>query len=186
MRSWRVGLAALVALAVLGCATPEAPPERTYTGRFAATAIDGARKDSVSGHFSIEVRGNRQVIDLATPVGTTIARVQIEPGRAQATGPQLRTATGPDAEELVEQLLGWRLPVSGLADWLEGRPDPSRPARTQMNGPRVSAIEQDGWTIRIDEYSPATNKPRRLSLDRAMMGREPALSVRLIVDDPAV
>jgi outer membrane lipoprotein LolB len=186
MRSGRIWLAALLALALAACATPSAPPERVYSGRFSATATDGGRQNnSVSGRFTVEVRGNRQLIELATPVGTTVARIEIEPGRAQATGPQMQTVTGPNADELVERLLGWRLPVTGMADWLEGRPEPSRAARTRMSGERISEIEQDGWTIRIDEYSAATNKPRRLSLERPMTGREPAVSVRLIVDDPA-
>jgi outer membrane lipoprotein LolB len=159
--------------------------ERAYTGRFSAMAQGNGRPSSVSGHFTVEVRGRQQVIELATPVGTTVARIEIEPGRATATGPQMQMETGPNADELLERLFGWRLPVSGLADWLEGRPEPSRPARTQRAGDRISVIEQDGWTIRIDEYSSTTNKPSRLALDRPMADGSPAVSVRLIVDDPA-
>jgi outer membrane biogenesis lipoprotein LolB len=55
-----------------------------------------------------------------------------------------------------------------------------------MDSERISRIEQDGWTIRIEEYSTVTNKPRRLQLDRPMVNGQPAVSVRLIVDDPAV
>lgn len=186
MPSHRVALAAFaVVLALTACATPSAVPERAFSGRFSATAVGAAPATTVNGRFTIEVRGSRQIIDLATPVGTTVARIEIEPGKAVATGPQLQTATGTDADALVESLLGWRLPVSGLADWLEGRPEPSRPARTQSNGNRISLIEQDGWTVRIDEYSAATNKPRRLSMERPLSGSQPAVSVRLIVDDPA-
>jgi len=182
-RPWLPALA--LALAVAGCATAPVPAERSYAGRFFAIAQGDGRPSSVSGRFTVEVRGSRQLIDLATPVGTTVARIEIEPGRATAVGPQLQTATGPNADELIEQLLGWRLPVSGLADWLEGRPEPSRPARTERSGDRISVIEQDGWTIRIDEYSAATNRPSRLALDRPVAGHQPSVSVRLIVDDPA-
>jgi outer membrane lipoprotein LolB len=179
---WLAGLT--LTLGLTACATAPTPVERAYSGRFSATAQADARPSSVSGRFTVEVRGNRQLIDLATPIGTTVARIEIEPGRATATGPEMQTASGPDADQLIEQLLGWRLPVAGLSDWLEGRPEPSRPARTQMNGNRVSSIEQDGWTIRIDEYSTLTNKPRRLQLDRPQLDGQPAVSVRLIVDDP--
>jgi outer membrane lipoprotein LolB len=172
-RALRVGLAAL-ALWLGACATPTPPPERVYSGRFAATANNGERRETISGLFTLEVRGARKTIDLATPVGTTVARIEIEPGRATATGPQLQTASGPDADLLVESMLGWRLPVSGLADWIDGRPSPDRPASTQ-----------DGWTIRYAEYSPVTQRPRRLLLERASAGVGPALSVRLIVDEPA-
>jgi len=176
---------AVLVLALAACATPSAPPERVTSGRFSATASNGDKRDSISGRFTIEVRGAQQVIDLATPVGTTVARIDIEPGRATATGPQMQTASGPNADELIEQVLGWRLPVAGLADWIEGRPDPARPARTRRDGDRVSEIEQDGWTIRIPEYSPTTTRPRRLDLDRPMIGTHPAVTVRLVVDDPA-
>lgn len=186
MPSHRVGLAAFAwVLALTACAIPSIPPERSYSGRFSATALGGPPGNAVSGRFTIEVWDRRQVIDLATPVGTTIARIEIEPGKAVATGPQLQSATGPDADALVESLLGWRLPVSGLASWIDGRPEPSRPARTQRDGDRIITIEQDGWTIRIDEYSGATSKPRRLSMERPVSGSQPAVSVRLIVDDPA-
>lgn len=181
---WRPGIAA-AALVLGACATPTTAPERTFAGRFAATSVDGERRDSVSGRFSIEVRGTRQTIDLATPIGTTIARIEIEPGRASATGPQMQTATGPDADELVERLLGWRLPVAGLSDWIDGRPVPARPARTQRNGDRITEIEQDGWIIRIAEYSSITARPRQLVMERPPAGLAPALSVRLIVDDTA-
>jgi outer membrane lipoprotein LolB len=182
-RALRVGLAAL-ALWLGACATPAPPPERVYSGRFAATASNGERRESISGLFTLEVRGARKTIDLATPVGTTVARVEIEPGRATATGPRLQTASGPDADLLVEGMLGWRLPVSGLADWIDGRPSPDRPASMQREAGRVSEIVQDGWTIRYAEYSAVTQRPRRLSLERASAGTGPALSVRLIVDEP--
>jgi len=179
----RLALMACV-LALTACGTPSHPPERTYNGRFSATAHGATAGNAVSGRFTVEVQGSRQVIDLTTPIGTTVARIEIEPGRAVATGPQLQTTTGPDAETLVERLIGWRLPVSGLADWLEGRPEPTRPARIQYDGSRISIIEQDGWTIRIDEYSAATSKPRRLSMERPVSSGQPAVLVRLVVDDP--
>ena len=176
-RAFRVGIAAL-ALWLGACATPTPPPERVYSGRFVAIADNGERRDSVSGLFTIEVRGARKTIDLATPVGTTVARIEIEPGRATATGPQLQTASGPDADQLVEGLTGWRLPVAGLVDWIDGRPSPDRPASTQREGGRISEIEQDGWTIRYAEYSSVTQRPRRLVLERRAVGAGPALSVR--------
>jgi outer membrane lipoprotein LolB len=178
-----VGVTA-VALWLGACATPATAPERSYAGRFSAIAIDGERRESMSGRFTLEIRGAQQRIDLATPVGTTVARIEIEPGHATATGPQLQSASGPDAERLVEELLGWKLPVSGLADWIEGRPIPDRPATTLRDGDHISEIVQDGWSIRIAEYSPTTQRPRRLLMDRPPADGRPALSVRVIVDDP--
>ena len=122
-----------------------------YTGRFSAVATQAERRESVSGRFSVEVRGDRQRIDLATPLGTTVARIEVGPDGASASGPGMEEERGPDADALAEQLLGWRLPVSGLSDWIEGRPAPSRPARVERDGDRAVLIEQDGWTVRLAE-----------------------------------
>jgi outer membrane lipoprotein LolB len=180
----RAGAAAALVAVLTACASAPTPPERTSAGRFAATATRDDARQSVSGRFALQVSGPRRTLELSTPVGTTVARIEIEPGRASVTGPQLDTVTGSDADALVERVLGWRLPVTGLADWLEGRPDPSRPARTVRDGERLT-LEQDGWTIVIEETSPITGKPRRLTLLRPERSPEPALTVRLIVDEPA-
>lgn len=167
------------------CATPASkPPERSYAGRFSALAMRATDSQSVSGRFSLEVRGAQQVFDLSTPIGTTVARVEIDASGARAFGPQFEEVRGNDADVLAERVLGWRLPISGLADWIEGRPAPGRPARIEKNGARTALIEQDGWTIRVVEYFEPGGQPRRLFIERPAMDSQPAVSVRLIIDDP--
>ncbi|MGH6622968.1 MAG: lipoprotein insertase outer membrane protein LolB [Burkholderiaceae bacterium] len=179
----------VIALLSACASTPVAPPERSYSGRFAATATRGSETQNVSGRFSLEVRGTEQVFDLATPIGTTIARVEIGPNGARARGPQLDEVRGDNADALAERLLGWPLPVGGLADWIEGRPVPGRPARVERIDGRVASIVQDGWTIQVAESFEAVNqvaprRPRRLVIERPASGPDPAVTVRLILDDP--
>lgn len=183
MRAARSATIVLTAL-LAACATVVTPPDRSYAGRFSATAILGEQRESVAGRFNLEVRGARQTLDLATPLGTTLARIDVEPGNARATGSQMQELRGPDAEALTEQLLGWRLPVGGLADWIEGRPAPGRAARVERDGARIVLIEQDGWTIHLPESLETVARPRRLLLERAAAPNTPAVSVRLIVDEP--
>ena len=75
---------------------------------------------------------------------------------------------------LTEQLLGWRLPVSGLADWIEGRPVPQRFARIERDGERIVLFEQDGWVIRLSEYLRRFCSPAP-SGARAPVGRKHAV-----------
>ena len=168
-----------------GCATPIlAPPDRAYSGRFAVTTALGEQRENVSGRFNLEIRGPQQIVELASPLGTTVARVEIEPGGARATGAQMQEVRGADADTLTQQLLGWPLPVSGLVDWIEGRPVPTRVAHVEREGGRVVLLEQDGWTIRLPEYSEATARPRRLVLERPAAANTPSVVLRLIVDEP--
>jgi len=179
-------LVVLLATILAGCAAvPATTPDRLYTGRFSAVATQGDKRESVSGRFSVEVRGDRQRIDLATPLGTTVARIEVGPDGASASGPGMQDARGPDADALAEQLLGWRLPVSGLSDWIEGRPVPSRPARVERDGNRTVLIDQDGWTVRIAETFAASDRPRLVVLERAASPLAPGVVLRLVVDDPA-
>ena len=179
-------LAVLFAAFLAACATaPETTPDRVHTGRFSAVATQGDRRESVSGRFSVEVRGDRMRVDLATPLGTTVARIEVGPEGASANGPGMREARGPDADALAEQLLGWRLPVSGLSDWIEGRPVPSRPARLERDGNRLVLIEQDGWAVRLADTFATSGRPRLIVLERTASPSAPGVVLRLIVDDPA-
>lgn len=180
----------LTSLALLtACATPaRSPADRAYSGRFAVTTASAEKRESVSGRFALEIRGPQQILELSSPLGTTVARIEVEPGGARATGAQMQEVRGADADALTEKLLGWPLPVSGLADWIEGRPVPSRVARVERDGARIVLLEQDGWTIRLSEYfdvTGATDRPRRLVLERPATANTPSVLLRLIVDEPA-
>ena len=182
----RAAMLAVCCTLLAACATTSrAPPDRSYSGRFSATTVAGEKRENVSGRFSLEIRGSQQTLDLLSPLGTTVARIEVEPGGARATGAQMQEVRGPNADVLTEQLLGWTLPVSGLADWIEGRPAPDRVARVERDAGHVVLIEQDGWTIRLAEPSESTARPRRLVLERAAAANAPAVTLRLVVDEPA-
>ena len=180
-------LAVLLASVALltACATPpRSAPDRAYSGRFAVTTAFEEQRENVSGRFTLEIRGPQQIVELASPLGTTVARIEIEPGGARATGARMQEVRGADADALTEQLLGWPLPVSGLADWIEGRPVPQRSARVERDGEGTVLIEQDGWVIRLSEYFEGAVRPRRLALERPAGANTPSVTLRLIVDEP--
>lgn len=191
-RRGRALAAALAATALAGCASlpPAPPPERVHSGRFAATAELDGRRDNTSGRFTLTVFTDRLVLDLATPLGTTLARAELTPAGAtlRATGADgnVQQAQGRDGEALAEQLLGIPLPVTGIRDWIVGRAAPARPAQVSADG---NAIEQDGWSIRIDERFAGADRPlpRRLTMTRPArtLPPAPAITLRLFLDDAA-
>lgn len=175
--------AAIAAAALLAaCATPpRAAPEQSWTGRFSATASLGQWRDSVSGRFLLERSGQTLALELSTPIGGTVARIESSPAGARARGLRIAETTGPDAETLAEQLLGFALPVRGLPDWIEGRAMPGSPAAVTPATGATEQIEQDDWAIRIqDRYGSGT--PRRLLLERAAQGQAPAVKLQLVID----
>jgi outer membrane lipoprotein LolB len=183
-----ISLLAVALLADCTSLAPIAPADRVYSGRFAANVTGVEQRESVSGRFTLAVRGGSITIDLASPLGNTLARVQATQDRATLTAPQsdgsLATWEGTSPEALTERVLGWRLPVSGLADWIAGRPAPDRPARQLPDSGPAQRIEQDGWTITVEERFDESDQPRRLSLDRPSIANAPAVRLRLVVDGP--
>lgn len=181
---------ALLALvtALLGACTTLAPvreAERVHQGRFSVTATWPDRAENSSGRFSLAIHGDGLTLDLASPLGNTMARIDTDASGARMTAPgangEVQRLRGANADALAEEVLGWSLPVSGIGDWIIGRPVPVRPHQTIADG---TAIEQDGWTIRVLDRFAANAAPRRLNFERAAAPNSPAVTLRLVLDDP--
>jgi outer membrane lipoprotein LolB len=189
--AWRRAALPFLALVVAGgCASlaPVEPAPQVYTGRFSASIERGSEREAISGRFTLAASAQRITLDLASPLGNTLARVASDAGGATLTSPRadgtLATWQGDSADALAESVLGYRLPVTGLADWIAGRATPGRPAGVSPERGPAQRIEQDGWVIDIDERFEPGGAPRRLSLQRAATGAQaPALRLRLVLDD---
>jgi len=140
---------------------------------------------SYSGRFAVD--RSEVTLDLSTPLGTTVARVQSGAAGARLTVPTaggLRTEQGPDPDALSLQVLGWTLPVSGIGDWIEGRPAAGRPYRLDPGQDGNALLEQDGWTIRFEPRG-SDGRIRRLDMSRPQRSDAPAVSLRVVLDSEA-
>jgi outer membrane lipoprotein LolB len=184
-RAWLgTGLAAILLAA---CATPQkigrdssdAAFERA--GRFAVSVnYFGGRHEAVQGGFAWRDAGNTLTLDLANPLGNTLARVEVEPGMATLTrsNGEREQAAHPDA--LVEQVLGSPIPVSGLRDWLRGRAGQAGVSGLQKNEQgQIGAFSQDGWRVQLSRYD--GQGPALLQMNRNESNRN--ISVRLVIDE---
>ncbi|HUL65675.1 MAG TPA: outer membrane lipoprotein LolB [Burkholderiaceae bacterium] len=171
------------------CSTTPAPTvERQYVGRFSVVASLAGKRENGSGRFKLAVESNSIVLDLETPLGSTLARVEVDSRGARLTAPSdsgPREVHGADAEALTNEALGWPLPVAGFRDWIEGRPVPTKPSTDRTTG-AGKAFEQDGWTISVlERFEQGRGAPRRLLLERPETPQPaPAISLRLVLDEP--
>jgi len=112
---------------------------------------------------------------LTSPVGQSVARISRDGDRYRLLTGDNKEYQARDAESLTEQALGWRLPLSGLSDWVQGRPNPDRPAEVSGAAGDGLAIRQDGWRVAYEEFR--DGRPYRLRLSRE------SLEIRLVVDE---
>jgi outer membrane lipoprotein LolB len=195
-RSTLAWMAAGVVL-VSGCATRPHEPStsnattsvtaqtsRAYHGRFAVQYNDqNGQQRNAYGNFSWQETGDTVTLQLLNPLGQTLAIVTSSPSSATLELPNRAPQTATNVSELMQNTLGFALPVEGLRYWLQPSPAPTSRARTTMdssseNG-RLKEIEQDGWTINYLAYADApASGVKRLNLSRA----EPPLDIKLVLD----
>lgn len=183
---------------LLGCvAAPRAipggvPPARTWAQRQALLLREvdhfslRGRLGASNGHtsFSGALRWQQQGMDadlaLSGPLGFGSARVQLTDGRVTLTGSDGQKLAGSAANQQLSAMLGFDPPLRSLRYWVLGVNDPLQSAAPSLDDrQRLMQLQQAGWRIDYDEYSPVAGQwlPRRLTLSRAN------LRLKLVIDD---
>jgi outer membrane lipoprotein LolB len=192
-----LGFAAAAVVALAGCASvkPQGPStsnaatavtaqtSRAYQGRFAIQYNDqNGQQRNAYGNFSWQETGDTVTLQLRNPLGQTLAIVTSSPASATLELPNRQPLTADNVSTLMQNALGFALPVEGLRYWLQPSPAPTSRAKTEQDPEqptRLKQITQDGWTIDYLAYADApASAVKRLNLSRA----EPPLDIKLVLD----
>ncbi len=72
-------------------------------------------------------------------------------------------------EALLQQALGWSLPLESLAYWVKGIPAPNHPAELKFdNNGQPFHLTQSDWQIELDRYQPLGDMmlPHKITMSR--------------------
>jgi outer membrane lipoprotein LolB len=86
---------------------------------------------------------------------------------------RVKTTTGEqfsltDPETELREKFGWSIPVHSMRYWMLTLPDPEGEAAETTNGAReLVLLEQLGWTVAYDGYTPTEGRsmPRKITMD---------------------
>lgn len=173
----------LLSLFLAGCSSAPVVVERpaqldapfAFNGRVAVK--QGERRHSMGVRW-VHRAGEDELLLLA-PLGKTVARIHRDAQKAtlDASGKQY---TALDMETLMQDVLGWQLPLSGLRYWVMAMPslDDEFHIERAANG-QVSLLRQQDWEISYSRYAADTPDalPLRLKLQRDGM------EVLLLIDE---
>lgn len=164
-------------------------PSIELSGRLSVRYEQNGKEEAVHGNFTWTQTPKRSIVGLLSPLGQTMAKIEISPERALLSQPGHAVRTAPDVDTLTAETLGWPLPVAGLREWLQG-------FGTDANGHRFVAspinaqapiVTAEGWKLRYlswheDEHMPSRSYPRRLDLERntAQAGE---VALRIVIDN---
>ncbi|HJS77383.1 MAG TPA: outer membrane lipoprotein LolB [Burkholderiales bacterium] len=137
--------ALLVACAQVEIRPPEGPLEFSLAGRIAAR-YGG---ESFTGNIAWRhARGGDELL-ISTPTGQGVAQIVRQGEAVLLKTAEPREYRDNDAEALTERVLGFRIPIDGLADWVQGKRSPH--------------LEDRGWKVEYQDYD-AERRPTRMRL----------------------
>lgn len=166
------GCASLVAVSI-----PDGDLEFEMQGRAAL------RYGTEGGSTRITWRHSGAADDLliTTSLGQGVARITRQDGLVRLVTVDGNEYSAADAETMTESVLGWRLPLAGLPNWVRGQPAAGSPAQTQNDeSGRIASIEQDAWRITYTAWD--EKLPSRLTLNHDGVGGNAPVEIRLIID----
>ncbi|HEY3595942.1 MAG TPA: lipoprotein insertase outer membrane protein LolB [Paraburkholderia sp.] len=190
-------LAAAAIVALSGCAgiQPQGPSTsnaataltaqttRAYHGRFSVQYVDqNGDQRNAYGNFDWRETGDTVTLQLRNPLGSTLAIITSSPASATLELPNRQPIVADNVSTLMQNSLGFALPVEGLRYWLQPSAAPTSQAKTipdPQEQSRLKEIQQDGWTIDYLAYAdaPATG------VKRVNLAREaPPLDIKLVLD----
>jgi outer membrane lipoprotein LolB len=149
----RAALLCAAVLVIAGCAQLETrvPDDVRFdlSGRLAVRYGE----EAFTGNLAWRHAGSADELLITSSLGAGVARLVRDGGSVVLSTAEPKEYRGSDAEELTQQVLGFRVPVAGLADWVRGRVSDTSPAEVQYGeGGRLRSLEQAGWRVEYLEY----------------------------------
>ena len=90
-------------------------------------------KDAFTGNIAWRHAKSADEMLITSSLGAGVARIVREGDSVVLTTAEPREYRASDAEALTEEVLGFRLPLSGLADWVRGRPSDTAAAKADYD-----------------------------------------------------
>jgi outer membrane lipoprotein LolB len=176
MRSALFSLCLLLA----GCATIEPQPSVPIGEAFFLSGRVSVKygAEAASGRITWQHDAVSDELLFSAPFGQGVARIVWRDAVASLTTSDQKLYQAGDVETLTEQVLGWRLPLAGLPDWVRGRAAAGAPAQTRLDASqRLAELRQSGWLVEFLDYAGESGLPSRLRLSRQ------EVELRLVIDE---
>ena len=145
MKKAVLAAAFLAACAQVEIKPPEGPLEFSLAGRIAARY----RSEAFTGNIAWRHAKTGDELLITTPTGQGVAQIVRQGDAVLLKTAEPREYRAADSESLTERVLGFPVPIEGLAEWVQGKPAPE--------------LESRGWRVEYQEYD-EQRRPRRMRL----------------------
>lgn len=143
-------------------------------GRFAVT--QGQKGGNAS--FLWQQSDPLYQVKLHGPFGAGALMITGSPRHVYARDAKGKKYQADSPEQLMQQIVGWHVPLSGLRYWIRGIPIPNVPITSmQLNSDGcLQQLAQDGWSIQYIEYT-----FDKIALPKMIQLHNPKLKIKLVI-----
>ena len=138
------------------------------------------------GFYNVGIRWQRHengrfMMLLEAPFGQGVLRIDaVGPEEFHLRLPDGQLFVNNTVEALMEDVVGWSLPFSGLDYWVRGLPNPGGDYRHRLDADgRAQSIRQDGWDIAYLDYFAKTSEP---TLPRKLTLTNEKVTLKLVIE----
>ena len=168
----RVLLAGILAFIGAGCSHLEKAPEpfgQEIAGRFSIIVTGQGNRQTHAGNFSLVFSEKSMRLDLGHPLAGVQARLLSEPGVTRLETADGMIRVGNSSEQLMQQELGFFLPIEPFAKWVTQKIVTTEPQT------------DNGWSVRCLEQDP-NGLPALVRLTRDETAFTPGIRLTVVID----
>jgi outer membrane lipoprotein LolB len=170
--SWgRLAATCLLAFTLAACSTLPKPPVTTTASASSQQRIQrlaAVRQFSLEAKLAVQYNGKGYTARLEwqhegqedhmrifSPLGQQVALIHRTAQSVTLTDQGGKQHHAADVASLTERLLGWRLPLTGLSQWILGIPHNASPYQASfLASGEPATLTQDDWRIEYEDYQP--------------------------------
>jgi outer membrane lipoprotein LolB len=198
-QSWgRMAASCLLAMTLAACSTLPKPPV-SQTANSAAQqrmqSLAAVQQFSLQAKLAVQYSGKGYTARLEwqhsgqedhmrifSPLGQQVALIQRTAQSVTLTDQNGKQHHANDVASLTESLLGWRLPLAGLSQWILGIPHSGSPYQASYvaSGEPVT-LTQDDWRIEYEDYQPTALNGTNASLPYTTRLQQQDIRLKLVI-----
>lgn len=159
----------LLGLMLASCASLQPPPTQTIASTASQQRmqrLQAVQAFSLEAKLAVQYAGKgytarmewqhqaqEDTMRIFSPLGQQVALIHRTQQAVTLTDQSGKQHEATDVASLTERLLGWRLPLAGLSQWILGVPHQASPFQANYLESGVPAsLTQDQWQIYYDDY----------------------------------
>lgn len=117
-----------------------------------------------------------------SPLGQQVALIERDAKQVTLTDQSGKIHQANDVSSLTEQLLGWRLPLTGLSQWILGAPHTASPFQASyLEQGEPARLMQDQWQIDYDDYRQGSLQGVSLPLPHITRLQQQDVRLKLVI-----